>query len=165
MIRINKRDYRYSRISVNLISNNLVKAVIAEQHHWKITLLEKWPQLIGELGPYVSIDVIKEQMLLLKTTHPVWTQEVTFILPELKEKIAHLIGNEKIVAIKINSGSIKKSFKKNKEKKNNVKPVISDRTLTILEQCQLAKIPDVELRKALERFLLLSTPSIKESTL
>ena len=147
---------------MNQQSLALVKSVIAEQHQWKIILLEQWPAIIGSLAPYVTIEQIKESVLFLGTKHPAWSQELSFILPELKEKINNLLSSEKITAIIIkHNGCIAERKKITREKKSQ-KPVIPERTLTILEQYHLSRIKDQELQTALKLFLLLSPVQHKE---
>lgn len=131
--------------------------VIPEEHHWKITLLNQWETIIGNLKEKVRIEKITGNSLVLGVCHSTWAQELYFLSPVIKKKINVALKAERIKNIKFKTVgrrrkktlSKRKSFKKEQSSQKK-----KEYSLTILEHTKLQAIANPELAKVLEKFYI-----------
>ncbi len=146
---------------VNTRIKDIIATVIPDEHHWKITLLEKWPLLLGPLHEHIKIEVIKEHVLIVSASHPAWGQELTYLIPILKDQINKLLGH--IYIDKIRVIVKKKKSKKIKPQQASPPKKLAKRALTLKEKTKLATISNKELRTALSQLLSICPPLSEES--
>lgn len=82
---------------------DIIKAIIPEQHLWKIELFKAWDYIIGPMKTRVQIEKIEDRTLFLIVTHATWAQEVHMISPLIKQKINRFLNEEKIATIRIHN--------------------------------------------------------------
>lgn len=132
----------------------LLVASLPEEERWKVTLLKKWPLIIGDAGAHVRIEKIRDNVLVLGVTHPVWAQEFFALSDVLRTKINAFLKKDRIVRIRfdIQSGGKRKGSlqvsKKPLYSPMHAKDVVKDDRA----QGMLGNITDTQLRSALERY-------------
>lgn len=75
--------------------------IIPTEHSWKISLLESWGNIVGDLKNTVTIEQIKGDVLFLGVEHPAWAQELMALLPVIKKNINGHFNEERIKAVRI----------------------------------------------------------------
>ncbi len=78
---------------------HLLSSIIPQDAHWKIKILNRWPQIAGGFAKHVSIKTIEETSLTLEATHPAWAQEIRGCLDDLLAAIHRVSGNTNITKI------------------------------------------------------------------
>lgn len=126
--------------------------IIPQEYFWKISLLENWENIIGDLKKNVTIEQIKEDVLFLGVVHPAWAQEIFVLTPILKQKINTYLGKEYIKSIQIRLRQSKKQDKK----MTNVATEFSFKqaALTSNELEILTQIKNAELREIMQNFYM-----------
>lgn len=128
---------------------------IPKEHSWKITLLQNWEKIIGDLKGKVIIDRIKGSILLVGVTHPAWAQELQLLFPTLKDKINLYLGQEYIKNIRFKVFNPRKKVNKKQFIKGSI---YTDNLLRVellkTERIILNEIADKSLRDVLREFLL-----------
>ncbi len=141
--------------------NSTLQSIIPPEHRWKMDLFKHWDEIIGDLGKKVIIQEIKDSVLILAVSHPVWAQELFLLIPILKQKINSYLVNDPIKAIRLRI----KNFQPRVLQRKVITSVIHQKiqvTVSWQEEKLLNKIVDCELRKALEDFLLRCKSQEKE---
>ena len=128
--------------------------LIPKEHSWKLTLFQNWESIIGNLKDKVIIDQIKDDILYLGVTHPVWAQELHMLSPMLKTKINAALDQPRIKAIRFKV--VDSSFKKkNKFRNNRIQDYVTDpicKKLSKTEQIVLDNVTDTDLRDVMYEF-------------
>ena len=135
---------------------NIIHAILPQQDAWKLTLLQKWKEIIGDLEPYVWIEKMYKDAIQLGVIDSGWLQELYLLTPVLLDTIN----------AKLDAPRIKKIMFKNKgERKTGTTlslPKIPVQTTYIPQSVMLSDeeldtlncIKDRELRTALQAFLI-----------
>ena len=85
--------------SVSLAGLRLISSLIPREAHWKIKLLNRWPEIAGRFAKHVSIKTMEETSITLEADHPMWAQEIRGYLNELLATIQQATGNKKILKL------------------------------------------------------------------
>jgi hypothetical protein len=135
----------------------MLREIIVPEHAWKVTILNNWESVIGELKTKVFIEVILDEQVILGVTHPALAQELLFLSPLIKQKINALFTQERIK--KIGFRVIQKRpigsecFIEQRNYDNCLKKEISSiYPLTIRQHEVLALLKDPDLKASCEKF-------------
>lgn len=133
----------------------LLENFIPKEHLWKIKLFMHWDEIMGPLKDKVTIEEIKDGILLLGVVHPAWAQELFLLSHTLKQKINTCLQQERIKVIRfVFIDKSKRSIAPQTQyfdKKIAIKqPKLV--TLTQQEQKILQGIKDQALKTSLEEF-------------
>ena len=85
--------------TLSVSATTLIKQCVPPSMHWKLDILEGWKELVGHFSSFIHIQMIKDDVLILKAIHPAWAQEFAFFTHELKNKINKLVGSGRISRI------------------------------------------------------------------
>lgn len=139
---------------------NILSALIPEEMAWKCELFLKWESVIGgHLKNKVFIEKIDEYVLYVGVIHPAWAQELTFLLPVLKNKINALFAQPKIQTIRI----VVKPKTKLRPPTTHASQKVQGKTratsnvpiqLSLHEQSILASIQSDELQSIVAKYLI-----------
>jgi hypothetical protein len=128
--------------------------IIPKEHSWKLLLFQNWENIIGNLKDKVIIDQIKDDILYLGVTHPVWAQELHMLAPMLKVKVNASLDQPRIKSIRFKV--VDSSFKKkNKFCNNRIQDYVIDpicKKLSKTEQIVLNNVTDIGLRDVMYEF-------------
>ncbi len=65
------------------------------------TLLTAWPDLVGErLAQHVRAVDLREGVLLLDADHGAWRQEITLMLPQIRQRCIERFGADAVIDIR-----------------------------------------------------------------
>lgn len=80
---------------------NLLASLISKDSHWKIKILNRWPQIAGRFAKHITIKTIDETSITLEADHPMWAQEMRGNLDELLATIHRISGTTTISKIMV----------------------------------------------------------------
>ena len=123
----------------------------SQEHYWKFLIMSKWEEIMGSLASKVSIHKIHQNTIVLGVSDSSWMQELHLLSELIKEKINQILGENRIVAIKLKYAP--QTTKRVQKKEKNISLTFVQRTLTAQEQQALREIKDQELSQALVGFL------------
>ncbi len=139
------------------IHHALMKAVPTE-HRWKLTLLMKWPTIIGKLADKVVLEAVTADTIVLAVAHSGWAQELHFLTPVLKQRVSECLGDDRIKHVRLKIADFGRRPKRTGEAHSN-KPTRSTtdkvRPATRLSHAQkrrLSGVQNAELRSYLEGY-------------
>ncbi len=135
----------------------LIFDYINQEHRWKITLLQKWEDIIGPMKQNVTLESISNDCIYLGVTHPAWAQELMMLAPMLKRKINTVLQEERVKEIRFRILKTKKPdpTKKNDQDNNSLQEDDPRQyALNNDEHKHLEKVEDNELRASLQNFLI-----------
>ncbi|MFH1832259.1 MAG: DUF721 domain-containing protein [bacterium] len=138
---------------------NILISLIPKEHHWKLTLLKEWDNLIGPLKANVFLQHIDGNQLHVGVTHPAWAQEIRLLSPILIEKINAFLGKNYIKDIRFKVITRPTVSKTEQADPNNLlnslkKQQRTEYTLSNKEKEITQKIKDSDLRDVIESFLV-----------
>jgi hypothetical protein len=120
---------------------------------WKMNLLEKWPEIVGQLASKVTIEKIYQDAITLGVYDSCWMQELYLLSSTLLETINRNLDQPRIKQVRF-----KLIGKKEQKKQTGTAPPYKDEpktiTLTPTELKALERITDSDLRTALQSFLI-----------
>ena len=97
--------HRISNVLEKLLPSYGLRTRLAE---WSLKL--KWREMVGEQVAAHSEPIrLNFKRLVVMVDSPAWVQHLTFLKPELMEKIQHSLGKEAITEIRFKVGSLSKS--------------------------------------------------------
>lgn len=130
----------------------LLNSVLHIQDDWKIDLLRRWPEIIGDLGSKVILEKIEDSTLVVSVENSCWLQELYLLSPVLIKAINEKLDQPRIKRLRFKQQGIKKKGKQSTtiKPKRTLKEVI----LSQREHSALEKITDPELNRALKSFLV-----------
>ncbi len=112
---------------------------------WKLNLLKKWPEIVGQLASKVTIEKIYAESVTLGVYDSCWMQELYLLSPTLVETINRNLDQPRIKQVRF-----KLIGKKEQKKKKSTTPKHKDEpktiTLTSTEQKALERIADPEIQ-------------------
>ncbi len=124
-----------------------------KQQSWKIDLLNKWPEIMGNLASHVSIEKIQNDMILLGVKNSSWLQELYLMGPTILQTINQNLDQPRFKTIRFKQRGNKP--RRVPIKKDHDAPVnVPDRKLTASEQHALDRITDPTLKTVLHSFLM-----------
>lgn len=82
----------------------LAQAINA-QHHWKLRLLHRWPQIAGPLAAHAQIKKIEDDTVWIATSHPAWAQEIRTMIPQLINRLNAACGQVRINKVIVGAGT------------------------------------------------------------
>lgn len=130
--------------------SQLLTHLMEPSTQWKISLLQNWKQIIGNLSTKVTIEKILNDTVVLGVYDSCWLQELYLLSPMLIHMINTQLGKEYIKYLRFRLIADKKT-KKTKDTHHaiHVPPAykFSNQELKALE-----KVPDPVLQEALKRF-------------
>lgn len=129
----------------------LLDTVFKQNADWKIYLMAHWPKIIGNLAPYVTLEKVLDETIILGVKDSTWMQELYMLSHVLLNKINQSLEQPHIKHIKLRQSSYKKKYIPHKTRKKQTEYI---HKLTFKEKKALEKIHDQELNKALEKFLI-----------
>lgn len=133
------------------IKNFLTKLVPA-QHNWKLSLLQQWHTIMGNLKTHVTLEKMSDDTITLGVFNSSWMQELYLISPTILETINKNLDQPRIKQIRF------RQIVQRKNKKRMVslpsQPQEIRVSLTVTEKNALATIQDPELRQSLYHFLV-----------
>lgn len=129
--------------------------LIPEEHRWKLSLFEQWPQIIGNLQDKVTLVALQGQVVTLGVFHAGWAHELSFLIPVIKQKINLCLGCDRIKVVRF--VVVQKNQKTNgpyKQAHKNYDYIERDDTIAlgVREQKALFVVQDDQLRQSLELF-------------
>lgn len=118
---------------------------------WKVTLLEQWQTIMGNLKAHVTLLKITEDTLTLGVFNSSWLQEMYLLSPIILETINKSIDQPRIKQLRFKQIAQKKKVNRKQPAQVNAhyKPV----PLSSKQQSALSTVADEELRSVLYRFL------------
>ncbi len=126
--------------------------LLPAQHNWKLTLLQQWHTIMGNLRTHVTLEKMSDDTITLGVFNSSWMQELYLISPTILETINKNLDQPRIKQIRF------KQIVQRKNKKIVVslpsKPQERQVSLTVTEKNALATIQDPELRQSLYHFLV-----------
>ena len=140
---------------IKSLKNLMLNAIPADQR-WKMTIMEHWPTIIGELHNRVFISKIEGSILFISASHPAWAQELSYLEPAIKKNINDLFKRPMISTIRFSCHNRNKNcdthvlqpIKKIQEQRQEIP------TLSPEEKRILAPITNSELQSELEAYLI-----------
>lgn len=132
--------------------SDCVRAVLPEQHTWKVQLLSSWDRIMGGLGTKVRLEKIEGDTLVLGVPDACWMQELYLLTPIILANINKNLDQARIKQLRFKrAGTYARPQRVAKDKLTSVER--AQRTLTAHEERALDKIEDQQLREALLCFL------------
>lgn len=134
--------------------NEIIHTILQSKHpDWKIQLLSKWENIVGELKSRMAIAKVLDDTIFIGVYEVHWMQELYLLSPILMEKINKSLENPyiknirfKLIKEKIKKEKVEKKIKKSNKPRKMVK-------LSKQQTNALKKINDEDLRIALHSFL------------
>jgi hypothetical protein len=129
--------------------------LIPRYEPWKVTLIEQWDTVMGDLHAHVTLINIQNNMLLLGVYDATWLQELHILSSVLIKTINDFLGDAHIQHLRFKNIG----YKKKQTHTTTVIPLkhkIRPRQipLTHQEHSALATVKDSELRTVLEQYLI-----------
>ncbi len=123
------------------------------QSSWKLSLLQKWPEIMGPLAQHVSIEKISNDSLTLSVRNSSWLQELYLMEQTILTTINQSLDRPRFKQLRFKQKEQKLRNPQRREK------VIAKETLTPVqftahEKKALNNVTDPVLRSALESFLI-----------
>lgn len=120
---------------------------------WKISLFQKWPEIMGTLATHVSIEKILDDSIILGVQNSSWLQELYLMGPTILETINKSLDQPRFKTIRFKQRGT--AIPQNKEQPRTAStfwnaPV----TISESEERALNRIEDSELKKVLHAFLV-----------
>ncbi|OQA35023.1 MAG: hypothetical protein BWY54_00748 [Candidatus Dependentiae bacterium ADurb.Bin331] len=131
---------------------HFLNALLPAQQSWKLTLLQQWHTIMGNLKTHVTLEKINDDTLTLGVFNSSWMQELYLISPIILETINKNLDQPRIKQIRFKQIVQKKKKKIMNNAPSNLKEI--DISLTVNEKNALATIQDPELRQSLYKFLV-----------
>lgn len=125
----------------------------SSQQSWKLSLLQKWPEIMGNLAQQVSIEKIYDDTLVLSVGNSSWLQELYLMEQTILTTINQNLDQPRFKQLRFKQKDQSMRTKRKKEKK-----VVVERPqsfpLSAQEKKALQDVNDPCLRTALESFLV-----------
>ncbi len=125
----------------------------SKKQSWKIALLNKWPEIMGNLANHVSIEKIEQESIVLGVQNSSWLQELYLMGPTILETINQNLDQPRFKTIRFKQRGSKPQRTKNKPVKAapvKEQPIV----ISAHEQKALDRITDTELKQAMHSFLI-----------
>ena len=125
----------------------------SKKQSWKIALLNKWPEIMGNLANHVSIEKIEKESIVLGVQNSSWLQELYLMGPTILETINQNLDRPRFKTIRFRQRGSAPHRKKNKPAKTapvKEQPIV----ITAREQQALDHITDPALKHVLHSFLI-----------
>ncbi len=124
----------------------------SSQQSWKITLLNKWPEIMGNLARHVSIEKIHADCIVLGVQNSSWLQELYLMGPTILETINQNLDHPRFKTVRFKQKGSTPVRKKKPER--HVAPKTIQISISSREQRALDRITDPELKEVLHSFLV-----------
>jgi hypothetical protein len=131
---------------------NFLTTLLPTQQSWKITLLQQWHTIMGNLKTHVTLEKMSDDTITLGVFNSSWLQELYLISPTILETINKNLDQPRIKQIRFKQIAQRKNKKKIVSSAS--KPQTIQVSLTVTEKNALAAIQDPELRQSLYQFLV-----------
>lgn len=124
-----------------------------KEQSWKISLLNKWPEIMGTLSNHVSIEKIQDDTIILGVQNSSWLQELYLMGPTILETINKSLDQPRFKTIRFKQRGTKIPRKKEHTRSA---PSFWSAPVTISdsEQRALNRIEDSSLKEVLHAFLV-----------
>ena len=97
--------HRISNVLEKILPSYGLKARLAE---WSLKL--KWREIVGrQVAAHSEPNRLNFKRLVVMVDSPAWVQHLTFLKPELTEKIQRSLGKEAVTEIRFKVGSLSKN--------------------------------------------------------
>jgi predicted nucleic acid-binding Zn ribbon protein len=119
------------------------------------SLMKLWPQAVGpQIARQTETDVLRGGTLFVKTTSPVWVQQLHFMKDDIRGKINNLAGKEAVKDIRFSVGPVAGRTGRKTEIQNSAsaKLLLKDRDKKMIEKCT-AELADRELAVIVKRVM------------
>jgi predicted nucleic acid-binding Zn ribbon protein len=119
------------------------------------SLLKLWPQAVGpQIALQTQPDVLRNGTLFVKTTSPVWVQQLHFMKEDIRRKLNELAGKEFVKEIRFSIGPVagKAGQKTEPHSAPSSKTWLKERDKKMIEQCT-ASLADRELAAIFKRVM------------
>ncbi|KKP36175.1 MAG: hypothetical protein UR26_C0001G0219 [candidate division TM6 bacterium GW2011_GWF2_32_72] len=129
---------------------SLLNNFLDKNDNWKVQLLQKWPQIIGNMQDKVTIEKIYNDTIILGVSDSCWMQELYFLSDQILQVINLNLDQPRIKNLKFKQSE--KKIVPNKVITKNVKDYAPIR-LRKPDLMALEKITDPQLKEVMEKFL------------
>lgn len=119
------------------------------------SLMKLWPQAVGpQIALQTQPDVLRNGTLFVKTTSPVWVQQLHFMKEDIRRKINDLAGKEFVKEIHFSIGPVagKAGQKTELQSATSPKLLLKERDKKMIEKCT-ADLADRELADIVKRVM------------
>ncbi len=123
------------------------------QSSWKLSLLQKWPEIMGSLAQQVSIEKILDDSLVLSVRNSSWLQELYLMEQTILSTINQSLDRPRFKQLRFKQKEQKLRTPKKREKAI-VKKTFAPVQFTAQEKKALNNVLDPVLRSGLESFLI-----------
>lgn len=124
-----------------------------KEQNWKIALLSKWPEIMGNLSNHVSVEKIQNDSIVLGVQNSSWLQELYLMGPTILETINKSLDQPRFKTIRFKQRGTEPPRKKETKR---TAPSFWKAPVTISdsEQRALNNIEDSALKEVLHAFLV-----------
>ncbi len=124
----------------------------SKKQSWKIALLNKWPDIMGNLSKHVSIEKIHDDSITLGVQNSSWLQELYLMGPTILDTINKSLDQPRFKTIRFKQ----RANAPRKKKKEYGSPLEDNEPVVIAasEQRALDRITDSDLKEVLHSFLV-----------
>lgn len=131
---------------------SLIKNILAHENNWKITLLQNWHEILGNLSSRVRLEKIENNTLTLAVQDSCLMQELYMLSPVFLESINKKLDAPYIKHLRFKKAGYKK--KKKKYERPRTCHIPPPKKLQLHEKQALTNIKDPELAQFLKAFLV-----------
>lgn len=143
--------------SIRSILEKTIKALEIEAPLRTYSIMGAWKEIVGEpVAIHSQPYSIRNRILFVEVSHPIWMQQLQFLKLTLLEKVNHFLGEPLIQDIRFKVGKIASAPlpPPSEERKLNVKG-LDNETINRIERL-VENIPDAELKKGFRELLIKS---------
>lgn len=120
---------------------------------WKLTLLQEWDSIIGDLKIQVRLEKINNDTVILAVSNSGWMQELYCLSDVLLKKINAKLDYPYIKRIRFKYGAIRSNKQEKPARDYKKQATLPELSLTTNQKKSLEQITDTELQSALKNFL------------
>ncbi len=120
---------------------------------WKLTLLQEWNSIVGDLKIQVRLEKINNDTVILAVSNSGWMQELYCLSDVLLKKINAKLDYPYVKKIRFKYGAIRNTMPAQRTRDYKKLKPIPEIILTATQKKSLEKIVDIELQAALKNFL------------
>lgn len=98
---MSRRDRKEGPVPLGSILDGVLADCGLDDRLAERTLLSAWPDIVGErLAQHVRAVDLRETVLYLDADHGAWRQEITLLLPRIKEQCVERFGPDTVTDIR-----------------------------------------------------------------
>lgn len=138
--------------------SHLISQVLAPERDWRFALMSRWSDIVGDLDQRMRCEAIQGSRVTIGVYDHHWMQELYCMSPVIKERINAFLraefgfdGKDKVQSLLFRT--VQRHAASSQPVNNRARMYVK-RALTDQEKKALAVLPDAELKKLLEKFLM-----------